>query len=52
MMLLVSLAETEGDGDGVRLSSVGLMLEGAGSDTGVSDTGDSLRTDGGCIYFF
>lgn len=41
MMLLVSLPETEGEGDRLRISLAYLMVEAATSDAGVSDTGVS-----------
>ena len=47
MMLLVSLPEMESGGEGLRMSSACLRLGEAASDTdtGVSDTGVSWRTD-------
>lgn len=45
MMLLVSLPEMESEGEGLRISSAGLMLGETVSDTGVSDTGVSCRMD-------
>lgn len=41
MMLLVSLPETESEGEGLRLSSACLISGEAGADPGVSDTGVS-----------
>lgn len=44
-MLLVSLPETEGEGEEVRTSSASLMLGEDASGAGVSITGMSWRTD-------
>lgn len=41
MMLLVSLPEMDCEGEGQRILSGGLVLGGAASNTGVSETGVS-----------
>lgn len=43
MMLLVSLPETESEGEGLRISSACLMVVAAASDADVSDTGVSWK---------
>lgn len=45
MMLLVSLPETESEGEGLRRSSAGPMFRTDDSDLGVSETGVSWRMD-------
>lgn len=43
MMLLVSLPETEGEGEGLRISLAYLTVEAAASDAGISETGVSWK---------
>lgn len=45
MMLLVSLPETEREGEGLRTSSAGPTFRTDDSDLGVSETGVSWRMD-------